>query len=106
MSAASDNNGRRQSRSSPLHDLDRTKRRFTFTAAIIVLAVFFIVVILAAFTPVLDAIVFNGVSLAYLVGYAMFALALVVAHMYQWKAKQLDDLTERVRAEIREGGAE
>ena len=106
MSAAFDNDRPRQVKSGPLHDLNQAKRRFTFTAAITVLAVFFVVVILAAFTPALDAIVFSGISLAYLCGYAMFALALVVAHMYQSKAKQFDELTERVRAEIRERGAE
>jgi uncharacterized membrane protein (DUF485 family) len=94
----------RQPLQGSLQELNRRKRGFTFTAAISVLAIFLLLPILAAFTPILDPIVFSGISLAYLFGFAMFVVALVVAHIYQSRAKHLDVLTERARAEIRERG--
>lgn len=89
-------------KSETLRELNRRKRAFVFSTGAIAFAAFMLVTILAAFTSTLDRIAISGLSFAYLFAFALFALALVLAHLYIALAKRFDDLAERAAAELKE----
>lgn len=86
-------------RMTTFQELVRSRRAFIIPAASFFLVFYFALPVLIAFTSVLDAKVIGAVSLAYVYAFALFAMTLVLSHLYLSKAKRWDELVEQTKRE-------
>lgn len=71
--------------------LSRERTRLTLTLSAAVLAFFLPLPILGGFTSVLDGVVFQGVTVAWLYAFAQFVVAIIVARWYSQWAGRFDE---------------
>lgn len=77
--------GERPADVTALYALSRERTRLTLGISAAVLIFFFPLPILAGFTPLLDGVIFQGVTVAWVYAFAQFVVAIVGARWYsQW----------------------
>jgi uncharacterized membrane protein (DUF485 family) len=93
----------RVERTEAFRELTRKKRSFIVPATIFFLVFFFGLPLLAAFTTVLNTRVVGSLTLAYVYGFAQFAMTWILMHLYVSRANKWDDLVDRAREEAAGG---
>lgn len=68
----------------------RRRQRLSLGLAAIVVAFFLPLPILGGFTPLLDTVVFEGLTVAWLYAFAQFIVALAIARFYLARADRLE----------------
>lgn len=86
-------------RTDAFRELTRKKKAFIVPATIFFLVFFFGLPLLAAFTTVLNTRVVGSLTLAYVYGFAQFAMTWILMHLYVSRANKWDDLVDRAREE-------
>lgn len=83
-------------------ELTRRKKAFIVPAAVLSFTLIMSWLILAGLTTVLDGRAIGEMTWASVYGFALFAVALTVLHLYMGQAKKWDSLAEEARREASE----
>ncbi len=89
-------------RTPAFQEYSQKRKVFLISATIFFLAFFFIFVILAAFTTVLNGKAIGPLTWAYIYGLAQFPMTWILMHIYVNQANKWDDLVDRAKQEATE----
>src|SRR5215210_428974 len=92
----------RVERTSAFKELAQKRKAFIIPATIFFLVFFFGLPVLAAFSTILNVKVLGPLTLAYVYGFAQFAMTWILMHLYVSRANKWDDLVDRARREATE----
>ena len=92
----------RVERTPAFQEYSQKRKVFLISATIFFLAFFFIFVLLAAFTTLLNSKALGPLTWAYIYGLAQFPMTWILMHIYVNQANKWDSLVDRAKQEATE----
>jgi uncharacterized membrane protein (DUF485 family) len=90
--------------SSSFQQLLREKRGFILPLSLFFLAFYFTLPILTSYSNVLNTPAIGSISWAWLFAFAQFIMTWTLCMMYSKRAARFDEIVEKIKQEVKEGG--